>query len=276
MTAQIVIVLLGVALVAAFVWAWRGRSRRSRWWVGSAFGPQLMLGVVPGLGLLIFCAGMLTLAEGAGSPLFDATAFAVAVALPMLFAVALEFAGIFALMPKWWAPRWYRQMSEAERRADTRDAFTAAVVSLGERPGMSSTREAAAKFGDVTPRGSWRGGWVYDPDTDERTHGMSGKGAVDGRLTVYPTGVVFAASRAEDALRRKGTVVAVDAADIVEVRVVPPRAGADGRQRKGVLYRSLFPRLVVHTSGDAHVFDVAWGRAKQVRDELTPIISTGR
>jgi hypothetical protein len=264
---HVTVVLIGAALLALSVWAWRGRSPRSRWWVRSPFGDQVMLGVVPGIGLIVFCVGVLT-ATGPWMTLL--------IALPVLFGAALEFSVIFARLPRWWGPRWFREMSEAERRADASNAFAAAVLAFTERPGVISAREAAARFRGGEPLGSWRGGWVYDPDTDERSHGMSRKGTVDGRLTLYASGIVFAASRAEDALRRKGTVVAIGAEDVVDVRVVPARAGADGRQRRGVLRRSVFPRLVVETTETAHVFDVAWGRAKRLQDRLADVVPERR
>jgi hypothetical protein len=264
---HVVVVIIGAALLGLAIWAWLGRTRRSRWWVRSPYGDQVMLGVVPGIGLIVFCVGLLTL-TGPWITLL--------IALPVLFGAALEFSVIFARLPRWWGPKWFREMSEAERRADPSNAFAAAVVGLTEQPGVVSTREAASRFGGDKPLGSWRGGWVYDPDTDERAHGMSRKGTVDGRLTLYPSGIVFAASRAEDALRRKGTVVAVRTDDIVDVRVVPARAGADGTQRKGVLYRSVFARLVVQTTETAHVFEVAWGRAKVLRDRLADVVPERR
>jgi hypothetical protein len=261
------VVFIGAALIALAVWAWRGPSRRSRWWVRSPFGDQVMLGVVPGIGLIVFCVGLLTVTGPWLTPL---------IVLPVLFGAALECSVIFARLPRWWGPRWFREMSAAERRADVSNAFTAAVVGFTEQPNVTSTQEAAAQFAGETPVRSWRGGWVYDPDSDERAHGMSRKGTVDGRLTLYPSGVVFAASHTEDALRRKGTVVAIRVDDVADVRVVPARAGADGRQRKGFLYRSVFPRLVVETSATAHVFDVAWGRASHVRDRLAEVVPERR
>jgi hypothetical protein len=261
---HLAVVAIGAALLGLAIWAWRGRTRRSRWWVRSPGGAQVMLGLVPGLGLIILGVGLLTLI----GPWFVAV-----IGLPLLFGAVLEFAVIFAQLPRWWGPRWYRQMSEAERRADTTNAFAAAVVGLTDRPGVVSAKAAAARFRDERPLASWRGGWVYDPDTGERAHGMSRKGTVDGRLTLYESGLVFAASRVEDALRRKGTVVAIDSGDIVDVRVVPARAGADGRRRTGVLYRSWFPRLVVETSDTAHVFEVAWGRARQVKDRCVAVVA---
>ncbi|HEU0286394.1 MAG TPA: hypothetical protein VFR22_05060 [Nocardioidaceae bacterium] len=264
---HVLVVAIGMVLLALSIWAWRGRSRRSRWWVGSPYGGQVMLGLVPGLGLIILSMGLLTLI----GPWFTAVA-----GLPILFGAALVLAVIFARLPRWWGPGWYREMSEAERRADLTNAFAAAVVGLTDRPGVVSAKDAADRYRGDRPLGSWRGGWVHDPDTDERAHGMSRKGTIDGRLTLYPSGLVFAASRAEDALRRKGTVIAIDTHDIVDVRVVPARAGADGRPRSGVLYRSWFPRLVVETPDVEQVFDVAWGRARQVRDRCAGVVPERR
>jgi hypothetical protein len=91
-----------VALLVVTAWAWAGRSARARWWSSRAFGPQLALGVVPGLGLILLGVGVLTLAG---------TGVAVLVALPVLVGLVLELAGMFALLPRWWGPRWYRRRS---------------------------------------------------------------------------------------------------------------------------------------------------------------------
>jgi hypothetical protein len=258
------VVLIGVCLLAVSVWGWAGRSRMARWWVGRPFGPQLVLGLLPGLGLLVLGGGLLALAG---------TAVALAVALPMLLGAVLELAGMSSLLPGWWGPKWYRQLPRDRREFDPeRSAAAAAIVGFLGRPGVTSSAEASARFGRAKPVASWRAGWVYDADTDQRIHGMSHKGTIDGRLTLYPSGVVFAASRAEDTLRGKSTVVAVRGDDITEVRVVPPRAGADGRPRAGRLYRSWFPRLVVRTTAETYLFDVAWGQAGKVAERLYTLI----
>ncbi|WP_196943246.1 hypothetical protein [Streptomyces sclerotialus] len=120
-------------------------------------------------------------------------------------------------------------------------------------------------FGNVSgPVAQWKGGWVHDPDTDEQAHGLTRKGTVEGELAWYPQGLGFAATKREDALRGKPTVVTIPAEQVTDVEVVPARAGADGRPRPGIRMRSPFPRLVVRTASDAYVFDVARGRARQV------------
>jgi len=96
----LLVALAGAGLLALTAWAWAGRSARARWWAGRTFGPQLALGVAPGLGLLLVGAGVLT---AGGAPA------ALPVAPLLLAGAVLELAGIFALLPGWWGPRWYRQ-----------------------------------------------------------------------------------------------------------------------------------------------------------------------
>jgi hypothetical protein len=265
--ANLVILLIGAGLLAVSAWGWAGRSRQARWWVGRPFGPQLALGVAPGLGLIVFGVGLLTI---------FGPELTLVVAPPVLLGVVLELAGMFSLIPRWWSPRWYRELPTGSRGYDTTGALAAAMVGFMGRPGVTSAGEAARRFGRDRPLGSWHSGWVYDADTDERVHGMSRTGTIEGRLTLYEKGIVFAATRAEDVLRGKSTVLAVPAGDITGVEVVPARAGADGRPRKGWLYRSWFPRLAIQTADDVHLFDVAWGRAGQVAERVAAIARLSR
>jgi hypothetical protein len=97
------VVLLGAALLALSGWSWAGRSSGARWWVGRPFRTRLMLAVVPGLGLLIFTVGLGVLFRLSGP------AASLLMAVPILVGVVLELAGIFALLPRWWGPAWYRR-----------------------------------------------------------------------------------------------------------------------------------------------------------------------
>jgi hypothetical protein len=261
--ANALVVLIGAGLVALFLWAWAGRSFAARWWVGRPFGPRLVLAVIPGLGLLVLCGGVLALAGTAAAPF---------VAVPFLLGAVLELAGLLDVLPGLWAPAWYRRLPPGQRRADPARSSVAAAVegSLG-RPGVTSIGEAAARICGARPVGSWRGGWVHDPDSNERAHAMARRGTVEGRLTLYPAAVVFAATRAEDTLRGRTTVVLVETGEITGEEVVPARAGADGRPRQGRLYRSWFPRLVIRTGENAHVFEIARGRAREIARRLAPM-----
>jgi len=97
--ADVLVVLVGTALLALFAWCWAGRSRGARWWATRRFGPQLVLGVVPGLGLIVVSGGVLTLAG---------TAAALPLTPLFLVGAVLELAGIFDLLPRRWGPAWYR------------------------------------------------------------------------------------------------------------------------------------------------------------------------
>ncbi len=235
--------------------------------MGRPLGAQMMLGVAPGLALIVLPMGILTITGPSLAPLL----------VPLvLFGFLLDLAGMFSLLPRWWGPRWYRELPASRRDLDpARSPIAAAMLGFGGRPGVVSAREAKARVGRVKPVASWRGGWVYDPDTDKRVHAMSRKGTIDGRLTLYPSALVFAASRAEDVLRAKSNVLVISTDEISEVHVVPPRAGADGRPRRGTFYRSWFPRVVVRTEEEAFIFDVAGGQARKVAEQLLAGSSAG-
>lgn len=144
----------------------------------------------------------------------------------------------------------------------------------GRGPGRSAVKAADAFGGRGEVLGQWQGGYVYNPDTTERAHGMARWGTVDGTLMLCTEGLTFAASKAEETLREKLTVLVLPQEEIRGVRVVSPRAGADGVQRRGFWYRSWFPRLVVDTGDGTYLFEVDWARVKQVADRITTI--TGR
>lgn len=52
-------------------------------------------------------------------------------------------------------------------------------------------------------------------------------------MTLYDAGVTFAATKAEDMLRARETMLMLPAEQITGARVVSPRAGADGVPRRG-------------------------------------------
>jgi hypothetical protein len=107
--ANVLIVLLGAALLALSAWCWAGRSSGARWWSGRPFGARLMLGLVPGLGLLVCTVGLGVL-FGLSGPLAS-----VLLAVPFLIGLLLELAGMFALIPRWWGPGWYRRSPAGKR-----------------------------------------------------------------------------------------------------------------------------------------------------------------
>ncbi|MER7396123.1 hypothetical protein ABT381_11465 [Streptomyces sp. NPDC000151] len=242
------------------VWCWLGRTRQARSWAVIDRGPQLAL-----IGIPLFAFVML------GGGIYYLFGLPKLVVLPFAFISALHFlvllAGFFGL-PKWWGPRWFRrgEYKKDFKGAQPQGALGTLVDSCAaQTPTLLSQEEIGKRFGDVSePVAQWKGGWVHDPDTDEQGHGLARKGTVEGKLAWYPQGLGFAATKQEDSLRQKPTVVTIPAGQLTGVEVVPARAGADGRRRPGFWMRSPFPRLVVRTASGAYVFDVARGRARKV------------
>ncbi|MFG1793714.1 hypothetical protein [Nocardia sp. NPDC049149] len=252
-----VIVVSGALLVVTAAWTWRGHSLRARGWVRDASGRRLLFAVAPGLGLLTLGGGALSFAQRVAPGVFGLVTSVVA--LPMLFGAVLVVAGMVHL-PSWWAPRWYRS-GKGGGATGIRAKVLPAIL---DRAGVRDAAESARMVEGVEPIGSWSAAWVYDPDTDERAHELSARGAVAGRLSVYPVGIVFAASAVEKQAWGRDIVLGIDIADITDARKLPPRAGADGHPRKGVLHRSLYPRLGVYTRHGDYVFDLAGSRAHRV------------
>jgi lysylphosphatidylglycerol synthetase-like protein (DUF2156 family) len=103
--AHVLVALLGAGILALATWAWAGRSRRARWWVGRPWGPELVLAVLPGLGLLVLGGGLLSLLGTAAALLL----------VPMLLGAVLALMGMLMLVPRWWGPRWYRRLPPSRR-----------------------------------------------------------------------------------------------------------------------------------------------------------------
>jgi hypothetical protein len=247
-----VIPVLAGAGILLYVWyCWSGRSRR---WATQAFTNQLVYAILPGLGSVFVAFGVMMLV---GGPVGDLL-MAVAIVVCLLGLVALVF------QPHWWGPGWYHELLRSNPQPDLHDPLTALVTSATAPAPFSSQAEAAEALGG-TAVARWRGSYVHDPDARHREHGIAAPGAIGGHLTLYPGGLAFAASAIEDRLRDRPTVVVVPAADVITARVVPARAGADGVVRKGIVGRSLYPRLVVDTRSGSLLFDVAGAKTKAAK-----------
>jgi hypothetical protein len=256
--------LLGLALLTH---AWRCWSGRSRAWVRRTWSPQVVLGLLPGLGFAALAAGVQVMVGPWAGPV---------VAVLMTIGFVLLVLGIVYIVfePSWWGPRWFRRLPARDRMPDISDPLTAATVGFSRRPAAASgeqVRRAAGRLGG-RPVARWGGGYVYDPDTSERAHGMARRGTVMGDLTLYPHGLTFAAKRWEDVLRDEPTVLVLPSDEIRTVRVVPARAGADGETRRGRLWRSVYPRLVVESTGGRYVFDVAFGGAARAASRIGALV----
>jgi hypothetical protein len=251
--------ILGAAPILAgagiFFYLWRCWSGRSRRWATQAFTNQLVYAILPGLGAIFFAFGIMVLVGGLVGDVLMATA----VVICLLGVVALVFE------PRWWGPRWYHELRRGDPQPDLQDPLTALVTGATTPAAPFSSQAEAAEALGGTAVARWRGSYVHDPDARHREHGLAAVGAVGGHLLLYPGGLAFAASGIEDRLRDRPTVVVVPAADVITARVVPARAGVDGVVRKGIVGRSLYPRLVVDTRSGSLLFDVIGAKAKAAR-----------
>jgi hypothetical protein len=248
--------LIGAGILLYVWWCWSGRSRH---WATRVFINQVVYGLLPGLGVIYVAAAVrIAGSDSVGNLLF---ALGVAVCLLGFVAVGLEALGV---QPRWWGPRWYHDLQASNPQPDLSDRLTAAWIGSTVPAPFSSDRNATQAFGEA-PVARWRVNYVYDPDEGRRVHGLSPPGGVAGHLTLYPSGLTFAATAAEDSLRDRSTVVVVPAAEVIGARVVPAHAGADGVIRKGWYRRSLLPRLVVDMRSGSLLFEMIMARARAAK-----------
>jgi hypothetical protein len=256
LTMGVVPFLAGAGMLLYVWWCWSGRSRR---WATRVFSDVMVLWLLPAMGaILIAFAVKMVLSDPVGSFLVWV---AVAVGWLGLIAAVLE---MFGVQPRWWGPRWYHDLQASNPQPDLSDGPTALWVSSTVPAPFNSDHNAAQAFGGM-PVARWGGNYVRDPDDGRRAHGLAAPGAVSGHLALYRGGLTFAATAIEDSLRDQSTVVVVPAAEVTGARVVPARAGPDGVVRKGILWRSLFPRLVVDTRTGPLLFEVMGAKAKATK-----------
>jgi hypothetical protein len=265
MTAEAWFALLLWAVPSAFLaWSWRGRSSTARWWVGNSLEELLVRGVIPSWVLVAVSVFVVAVADGSR---FEAAALNVATVGVVAGAALFLWALLPVPLPRWWAPKWFRTLSAQQAGPRTSDAFGATVALADLKPEVSSEDLVPDRWSEVLPVGSWRGSYVYDPDMLSRAHGLAGRGMVAGKLLLFADGLIFVASATEDALRGEPTTVEIPQDRVTDVRVVAARAGADGVPRRGLSYRSMWPRLVVFTERGNYVFEVT--RASRVAGTVT-------
>ncbi|QSB15716.1 hypothetical protein JQS43_05090 [Natronosporangium hydrolyticum] len=240
---------------------WTGRTRR---WVRRPGETVLVLTWGPFGVLLLLGTGVFILL---GEP--------VGVAVGGVFCVAgfvLLVPGLLYqfFRPGWWGPRWFRELPAAARTPDVSDAITAVGVAFGARPEPASETIAAGQAVAFGPQvGRWRATFIDDPDAQAPAHALAIPGGVSGVLTLYRGGLVFAADRWEDQLRRAPTVLAVPLAEVGGGRVASAGAGPDGLRRRAKS-RVRRARLVIGTGRGDLVFET--GAARRIAARVAELI----
>jgi hypothetical protein len=257
----------GAACLAAGALAWSGR------WRSWARRPLLRVGAMPitwlpGLGAFLLVSGL------ANADLLSASSTVARLAFVLMVVGFL----LCLVRPRWWGPRWYRTRDRTAP-IDLGDPATA-LIAAGSRalsPGGAVSPRSATPAGVGAPLRTWRGSWVVGDETETAVHGLTHAGAVYGHLRLHPAAITFVASRVEDLLREEPTVLTVDVDDLRGVRVVPAGAGPDGRPRKAVGARSLWPRLVLDSGDAAYLFEVQFPNrtARRIRASLAPDAGPG-
>ncbi len=90
--------VVGLACCTLAAWSWLGRTPRARWWFGRSGYYSLVLGALPGFGLLLVVGGLYRLL-GSGAKPFLVPFF--------LIGAGVTFIGI--VHPRWWGPGWFRR-----------------------------------------------------------------------------------------------------------------------------------------------------------------------
>jgi len=164
--------------------------------------------------------------------------------------------------PRWWGPRWYRE-ADGDFEPNLNDPLTAVAMasSLPDPPRRPLPPQFAGR-----PLDSWKGNFV-ERDEKGMRNALARKGKLEGRLNLYDAGMTFVAHRWVTRLDDDPfDPIVLDAADVLDVRVVPAGAGPDGESRRGTGLRSLFKRLVIDTPDGPLLFEVQ--RAEVVQREI--------
>lgn len=102
-------VAAGTIMLVVFVWSWLGRGAGARWWAKPDMTPAIVMGILPGVGLLLFAVGC---SRAFGSPVSELAAPFVLLGL---------VAGVVGFwFPRLWAPRWFKAMHRQWRKGPRR------------------------------------------------------------------------------------------------------------------------------------------------------------
>lgn len=95
---------LTVAMMAAVIWCWRGKTPAARRWGDSPYLPALILAALPALSIMCF-GGILRIL---GAPDWVRDVFIWAGIAVLLYAMVVLVLSVFwRKAQRWWGPKWY-------------------------------------------------------------------------------------------------------------------------------------------------------------------------
>jgi hypothetical protein len=172
-------ILLGLAILLYCWLCWSGRNQG--WHEHSRRWTWVVLGLLPGQGLLVLGLGIAMLDYG--GPTGRACAAVGAAAAGLGFIVGI-------VEPSWWGPAWFRELRDSERNAtqgDMASMRTVHIITLdGKRPSAAERDLADSSLHRVEPIEEWNATLV------ERFSDGSG---TPGRLQLFEDGVLFLEER---------------------------------------------------------------------------------
>jgi hypothetical protein len=243
--------IVGLAIGAGAAFAtrlmWTGR------WTSWARNPVFRSGgVTPMAVVAVFGFGV---AAAAALPGATGEAIATFAGLVAIVGVGLTFVG-----PEWTNPPWARATPDG---LDPLDPLSAPLVkhTTPDLGWHGSRAKTAMRHRDEAPVAGFEAQLVGDefgrPSVYQR------RGMVIGELTLYPSGLVFAATPDEDRFRKEATVREVPAEAIRGIERWRAGHDADGhRQKTSDLWQRVIPRVRIDTDDGPLVFQCR--RAKEL------------
>jgi hypothetical protein len=262
----VLLLLMATASMVAAATAWIGLWRSwARQFLFGAIGSSPIT-LLPSIALMAASAGLSFVgAAKAGSTFVSLT-----------FLAGVAFLVLFVWNPRWWGPRWYREVRAGLEggtvKADLRDPITALMVGALRLP-QETSGDVVSQHTSGEPLESWSAAWINGAETAKTTRAFERSGAVDGRLELRTGTIVFAANKMEDRIRGAATVAVVSASELSGAWAVPPGCGPDGvrtsaRGLTAVLARHIVPRLVIATNDGVSLFETygADKKAEHIRE----------
>lgn len=218
-----VIVVVGVALLAASAAAWLGHWRR---WTRTFITAHLPapITILPALGALLVTFGLHDVSPFPGSSFLAGAAL-----VGGLVAVVLALWD-----PPWFGPAWFREVkASGPVEPDLSDPLTASTYAMS-RGDVDPRAPVARRFGDSKPLERWRVSLV------------DGSAKVGGHLELHQGGLAFYPNEMEARMREDAFSLMLEPADVGAVRSAGGTA-FEIETRDGSVHRfeAFFPGRIV-------------------------------